>query len=137
MGTIVVGYVSKPESRAALNVAIEEAKLRGSRLVVVSSHRGGSSYTREEAEDTEESLAEVDTLLSQSGVEHEVRGLVRGQDAPDDILDVANEAGADLIVIGVRQRSPVGKLLLGSNAQRILLEAPMPVLAVKASDADA
>jgi nucleotide-binding universal stress UspA family protein len=136
MGTIVVGYVSRPESRAALRAAIDEAHLRGSRLVVVSSHRGGASYTREDAEDTEEALQEVEAQLAESGIEHEIRGLVRGQDAPDDILDVADELDAELIVIGLRQRSPVGKLLLGSNAQRILLEARAPVLAVKASESD-
>ena len=59
----------------------------------------------------------------------------RGQEAPDDILDVVNEVSADLVVIGLRHRSPVGKLLLGSNAQRILLESPAPVLAVKAAAA--
>jgi len=44
---------------------------------------------------------------------------------------VANETDADLIVIGLRRRTPVGKLILGSNAQRILLDAPCAVLAVK------
>ena len=45
---------------------------------------------------------------------------------------MAEEVGADFIVIGLRKRTPVGKLILGSNAQRILLDAPCPVLAVKA-----
>jgi nucleotide-binding universal stress UspA family protein len=57
---------------------------------------------------------------------------VRGQEAPDDLLQVADETGAELIVIGLRKRTPVGKLIMGSNAQRILLEARCPVLAVKA-----
>src|SRR6266702_308896 len=74
--------------------------------------------------------AQVESSLADSGVEHEVRGLVRGPEAPDDILDVVQEISAELVVIGLRSRSPIGKLLMGSNAQRILLESPVPVLAV-------
>ena len=50
----------------------------------------------------------------------------------EDLIGVAEEEAADFIVIGLRRRSPVGKLILGSNAQRILLDASCPVLAVKA-----
>ena len=46
MGTVVVGYVPKPEGEAALARAIDEAKLRGDKLVVVNSHRGGSELRR-------------------------------------------------------------------------------------------
>ena len=53
-------------------------------------------------------------------------------DPAEDLIAVAVEVDADFIVIGLRRRTPVGKLILGSNAQRILLEAPCPVLAVKA-----
>ncbi len=60
---------------------------------------------------------------------------MRGHEAADEVLETVRETGADLVVIGVRHRSPVGKLLLGSTAQRILLEAPCPVLAVKAERA--
>jgi nucleotide-binding universal stress UspA family protein len=61
-----------------------------------------------------------------------VRQLVRGNDPSQDLIEVANEVNADFIVIGLRRRTPVGKLILGSNAQRILLDASCPVLAVKA-----
>jgi nucleotide-binding universal stress UspA family protein len=57
-------------------------------------------------------------------------------DVADDLIAVAEETSADFIVIGLRRRSPVGKLILGSNAQRILLDAPCPVLAVKAAESD-
>ena len=53
-------------------------------------------------------------------------------DAAEDLLLVSGEVHAELIVIGLRRRTPVGKLILGSNAQRILLDAVCPVLAVKA-----
>ncbi|MBA2550300.1 MAG: universal stress protein [Nocardioidaceae bacterium] len=133
MGTIVVGYVPKSEGRAALRRGAEEAQLRSARLVVVNSHRGGRDFDREDAVETEAQLQEVRDELDAAGVEHEIRQLVRGMDPAEDLINVATDVGADFIVIGLRRRTPVGKLILGSNAQRILLEAPCPVLAVKAS----
>ena len=133
MGTIVVGYVPKSEGRAALRCGAEEAQLRKAKLVVVNSHRGGRDFDREDAVETEAQLQEVRDELDAAGVEHEIRQLVRGMDPAEDLIKVAAEVGADFIVIGLRRRTPVGKLILGSNAQRILLEAPCPVLAVKAA----
>ena len=135
MGTIVVGYVPKSEGKAALRRAAEEAKLRNSRLVVVNSHRGGREFDREDAIESEAQLEEVKNELRKAGVEHEVRQLVRGMDPAEDLVNVATEVDAEFIVIGLRRRSPVGKLILGSNAQRVLLDAPCPVLAVKAGEA--
>ena len=134
MGTIVVGYVPKPEGKAALRRAAEEAKLRGSRLVVVNSHRGGREFDRDDAIESETQLAEVKAELEELGVPHDVRQLVRGMDPAEDLVNVAAEVDAELIIIGLRRRSPVGKLILGSNAQRVLLDAPCPVLAVKAAE---
>ena len=65
-------------------------------------------------------------------MDHEVRQLVRGFEPAEDLIGIAADVDAELIVIGLRRRSPVGKLILGSNAQRILLDAKCPVLAVKA-----
>jgi nucleotide-binding universal stress UspA family protein len=134
MGTIVVGYVPKPEGHAALRRAAEEAQLRNARLVVVNSHRGGREFDGDDALETEEDLEAIRGELRDAGVEHEIRQLVRGMDPADDLVNVANDVDADFIVIGLRRRSPVGKLILGSNAQRVLLDAPCPVLAVKADE---
>jgi len=133
MGTIVVGYVPKPEGRAALIRAAEEAKLRSARLVVVNSHRGGRDFDREDALETEQQLQDVRDQLKDYGIEHEIRQLVRGMDPADDLIKVATELNAEFIVIGLRRRTPVGKLILCSNAQRVLLDAPCPVLAVKSA----
>jgi nucleotide-binding universal stress UspA family protein len=134
MSTIVVGYVPKPEGRAALRRGAEEARLRNAKLVVVNSHRGGREFSAEDAADTETQLQEVRDELSAAGVEHEIRQLVRGMDPAEDLINVAADVSAEFIVIGLRRRTPVGKLILGSNAQRILLDAPCPVLAVKAAE---
>jgi nucleotide-binding universal stress UspA family protein len=136
MTTIVVGYVPKPEGRAALRRAVEEAKLRGARLIVINSARGGRDFDAEDAVDSEAELDAVRAELAEAGVEAEVRQLVRGLDVAEDLIAVAQETSADFIVIGLRRRSPVGKLILGSNAQRILLDAPCPVLSVKAGEAE-
>ena len=131
---IVVGYVSNPEGRAALRRAAEEARFRSTKLIVINSNKGGSHLDAEDAAHQEQELTDVRKRLDADGVEHEVRQLVRGKEPAEDLIAVAEEVGADFIVIGLRRRTPVGKLILGSNAQRILLDAPCPVLAVKAEE---
>ncbi|WP_406830322.1 universal stress protein [Pedococcus sp. KACC 23699] len=130
---IVVGYVPTKEGRAALRRAAEEALLRKSKLIVINSNRGGRDYDGDEAQRFEAELSRIQGELDGHGVEHEVRQLVRGNEPAEDLIAVAEEEQADFIVIGLRRRTPVGKLILGSNAQRILLDASCPVLAVKAS----
>ena len=123
MSTVVVGYVPKPEGDAALDKAIEEAKLRDAGLIVVNSHRD---------RDGNADLDSARERLDASGVSYDLRELVRGFEAAEDLISLAEANDAELIVIGLRRRTPVGKLVLGSNAQRILLDAACPVLAVKA-----
>ena len=108
--------------------------MRGVKLVVVNSNKGGTALPAEEALLYERELEDVGARLAAAGVEHEVRQLVRGNEPAIDIIDVAREVDADFIVIGLRRRSPVGKLILGSIAQQVLLDADCPVLAVKAED---
>ncbi|HET7761233.1 MAG TPA: universal stress protein [Phycicoccus sp.] len=129
--TIVVGFVPTKEGRAALTRAVEEAKGRHTKLVVINSNRGGRDFDEEANRAAEAELQRISDDLSGDGLELEVRQLVRGNEPAEDLIAVANETDADLIVIGLRRRTPVGKLILGSNAQRILLDAPCAVLAVK------
>ena len=132
MGTVVVGYVPKPEGEAALRTAVAEAKLRGADLVVVNSHRGGADFDSDAATKAEREMTSVRAVLDESGVTYKIRQLVRGFEPAEDLISIAEANSAELIVIGLRRRSPVGKLILGSNAQRILLDSHCPVLAVKA-----
>ena len=66
-----------------------------------------------------------------AGLGLELREGTHDGEPAEDLIEAA-ESGGELIVIGLRRRSPIGKLILGSNAQRILLDAPCPVIAVKA-----
>ena len=129
---IVVGYVPTKEGRAALRRAADESLLRKSKLIVINSQRGGREFDGDEATRVESELSRIQGELDEVGLEHEVRQLVRGNEPAEDLIAVAEEENAEFIVIGLRRRTPVGKLILGSNAQRILLDASCPVLAVKA-----
>ncbi len=116
--------------RAALEHGIEEARLRGTRLLVVNS--AGSDGFADAKRIGEEDVAGLRVQLEASGVPFEIRQLGSQHSPSEQLVSVAEEAGAALLVIGIRQRSAVGKFIMGSNAQRILLDATVPVLAVKA-----
>ena len=82
-----------------------------------------------------ELLRFIHERLTESGVEHELAQIVESKDAADQILALARDLNAELIVIGLRRRTPVGKFIMGSQAQTILLQAECPVLAVKSNHA--
>lgn len=126
---IIAGFLQSPEGRAALDRAIEEARLHDAELVVIHTLRDEV----EEIQSYRDELAQVEQRLDSEDVRHRIRELVRGNNPGEDLLEAAKEEEADLIVIGVRRRSPVGKLVLGSNAQHVLLHADCAVLAVKAT----
>ena len=109
MGTVVVGYVPKPEGEAALATAISEAKLRGSKLVVVNSHRGGHDYDQGRAQAAEGEMDNVRKTLDESGLEYDIRQLVRGFEPAEDLISIAEANGAELIVIGLRRRRTPGR----------------------------
>ncbi len=131
---IVVGCVPTREGRAALSTATQEAIVRSCNLIAVRAPRGGRETGSEEFQQLAALLGELSQSLEEVGLRQELREATGRQDLSDIIIDTAEEVGATLIVIGLRRRSKVGKLFLGSNVQRILLDAACPVLAVKASE---
>jgi nucleotide-binding universal stress UspA family protein len=126
---IVVGYIPSPQGIAAFERAKDEAVLRGGRLVVVNTGRDGNYADPVFARPQD--LDAIERELAEAGIEHEVQQPTGGRSAAEEILRVATEQDATLVVIGIRSRSPVGKLLLGSTAQEVLLGAACPVVAVK------
>jgi nucleotide-binding universal stress UspA family protein len=128
---VVTGFIRSAEGREALKRSIEEVRQRGGRLIVVHSSEGGTSESAVDVLADNEELERIHAELSAEGIDHEVMDFARGSTPAEDVVSVANESKADLIVIGLRRRSLVGKLLLGSNAQDILMQADCPVLGVK------
>ncbi|WP_151523558.1 universal stress protein [Serinicoccus kebangsaanensis] len=111
--TVVLAWTTTPEGQAAQETALAEARRRSRALVVVPLQEGEPDVR---ADDVEVRVHAPDA---------------RDRDVVGDFLDIAAEEDATLIVIGVKHRSAIGKLILGSTAQQILLEAAAPVLAVK------
>ena len=128
--TVLVAYVPRPEGQAALDKGIEIATKNNEQLVVVNAGPGGRSddpnvVTGYEVERVEERLATLP-------IKAEFKVFVRGNSAIEEIEEMVQTLQVTVLVIGLRKRNPVGKLLLGSMAQDILLNVPCPVLAVKA-----
>jgi nucleotide-binding universal stress UspA family protein len=132
--TIVVLQSPTDEGRAALTVAGREAELRGAEVVAVRhvAVTGGSHEAR--LSDARGELDAAVAQLTDQGVAASGRLELGPQSEAAAVLRTANETGAELIVVGLRRRSPVGKLILGSSAQEILLHAERPVLAVKSDE---
>jgi len=128
MSTIVVAWTPNEYGAAALDRGIAEARLRGQRLLVVNATRG-DAYVDERFASASR-IEALRTELAGLDVEAEVRQSMDA-DIADQVLAAAEEADAEMVVIGVRHRSAVGKLLMGSVAQRVILQATCPVLSVK------
>ena len=127
--TVLVGYVPTPEGEAAFAAALAEARRRAEPLVVLNTARSGAPVSADVA--PEDAVRRLTDRAEQAGVPLEVRQESHSGDTADEVLRVATEVDASVIVIGLRKRSAVGKLLMGSAAQRILLDADRPVLSVK------
>ena len=129
--TILVAYAPRPEGQAALDQGIDLARQRKELLLVVNASPGGDKDDPAMADVVD--YERVEKLLQAAGVPFELKQFVRGNSAADEIQNLTETLPISLVVIGLRKRSPVGKLIMGSVAQEILLNVPCPVLAVKAA----
>ncbi|HEX3004315.1 MAG TPA: universal stress protein [Angustibacter sp.] len=130
--SVVLAYVPTPEGAAALDAAVAEARRRGSDVVVVSVPRPAGAAPDHPFTGEQELDAVVEQITA-AGVTARLETLPSGTDPAQGIIEVAETTQAEVVVLGLRRRSPVGKLLLGSTAQALLLGLECPVLAVKSA----
>jgi len=128
--TILVAYVPRPEGQAALDKGIEIAKRRNERLLVVNATTGGAKD--EGAMASVQDVERIEAQLKAAGVQSEFKQYGRGKSAIEEIEVLVTALQPYVLVIGLRKRSAVGKLILGSVAQEILMSVDCPVLCVKA-----
>ena len=128
---ILVGYDGSKVAGDGLELAKKYQKAFGGKIYVVTSMKGGPQVPREDFEKAEKDLDFIKGMLKKQDVPCEVRLSVRGLEPGEDLVEYAKENQIDQIIIGVRRRSKVGKLVFGSTAQFVILEAPCPVVSVK------
>lgn len=127
---LIVAYDGSNASERALDYAKKRYRLFGAKLYVVRSLRGGDETPGEEIEKARQELDHVENVLQDEAIPFETHLLVRGVGAGEDIVQFAEEIGADEIIIGIRKKSKVGKLLFGSTAQVVILTSPCPVVSI-------
>lgn len=128
---ILVGYDGSNVAKAALNLATKHAAAFDGKVYVVTSLVGHTETSMEEYREAEQKLDYVKELLQDSGIPFETHLLVQGRTPAEDLVAFAEDHQMDEIVMGVRKRSAVGKLIFGSNARFVILNAPCPVVTVK------
>ena len=127
--TVLIGYVPTPVGEAALEAGLAEAAAHGDDVVILNSPRRGSTVDANLV--GPEAEARLVAAAAERGVTASIDQAEHGADIVEAFTTAIERTGARLVVIGLRRRSPVGKLVMGSDAQRLLLELDVPVLAVK------
>lgn len=128
---ILLGYDGSNAAMDALKLAVKHGKAFQGTVYAVHSLAGGSEDSEKKIAAANDQLAFAESLIRKEGVSCETHLLVRGLPPGEDIVRFAEEKQIDTIIIGVRRRTQVGKLLFGSAAAFIILNAPCPVITVK------
>jgi len=128
---ILVGYEESRVADAALKLAHQHARAFGAEVLIVTSLEQGPELKKEDIDKAESKLEKIRESFTREDIACETHATVSYQSPGEDLVDQAKDYGVDEIIIGVRKRSKVGKLVFGSTAQYVILEAPCPVVAVK------
>ena len=128
---IVVGIDDSKVTQEVVKLAARHARAFGATVVLVTSLKGGPDVPRDDFVRAEKVLSKAEMFFQEEDIACEAHMSVRGLEPGEDILKFAEEKNAEQIIIGVKRRSKVGKLLFGSNAQYVILNAPCPVLTIR------
>lgn len=129
MTRLIVG-TDGPETSEVLLDYLEATVGDGDAVYVINSHIGGDETAVTEMEAGEAALETLEEGLAATGATVEIHQYVRGNAPAEDLIAAADEFDADEYVIGVRKRTPLGKVVFGSTAQNLLLDAEVPVRCV-------
>ena len=128
---ILVGFDGSEASKAALKLAESHAKAFDAQLLLVQSMVGGPEVPKKDFEKAERQLGYQKSQIKDKDLACESLLSIRGLEPGEDLVRIAKEQDVGEIIVGVKRRSKVGKLVFGSTAQYVILNAPCPVATVK------
>ena len=128
---ILVGYDGSAPAKEALKLARKHATIFGATVDVITSMEEGAGNQQADIEKAERGLEWAKSLFVEKNIPCVTHLMIRGLSPGEDLVNFARENNADEIVVGVKRRSKVGKLIMGSTAQYVILEANCPVVSVK------
>ena len=128
---ILVGFDGTNAAKEAIELAEEHAQVFKAKIILAYSMVGGPEVPRRDFEIAENALEHEKNSLLDKGFQCDTIMSVRGLEAGEDLVQISEEHRADEVIIGVRRRSKVGKIIFGSTAQFVVLNAPCPVITVK------
>jgi nucleotide-binding universal stress UspA family protein len=128
---ILVGYDGSNVAKDALAQAEKQAKAFNAKVVIVASMEFAPQVERHKHKVFQEDLKKAKERFDAQGIDCETEVSLKGASAGEDLLQHARDLNAELIIIGVKRRSKLEKLVFGSTARYVIMEAPCPVLTVK------
>lgn len=128
---IMVCYDGSTVAKDALTLAQQHARAFNGSVDIVTSRLKGTKYQVEDIMNAENELDYAKEQMKKENIPCATHLLIRGMSPGEDLVQFAKENQTDEIIIGVRKRSKVEKILLGSTAQYVILQAPCPVVTVK------
>jgi nucleotide-binding universal stress UspA family protein len=128
---ILVGYNGSNGSEAALRVAQKHANVFKADIHILTSLEQSSTLEKSDIEKAESELEYSRTPFNIDDIPCEIHVVVNYLTPGEDLVQFAADNRIDEIFIGIEKRSKVGKVVFGSTAQYVILNAPCPVVAVK------
>ena len=128
---ILVGYDGSNSAKDALKLAKDHAMAFDYKVDVVTSMEGAKNNQYDDVRQAELGLEYAKALLEEDNIDCETHLLIRGLSPGEDLVQFAEDNQINEVIVGVRRRSKVGKLLMGSTAQHVILNARCPVVTIK------
>jgi len=128
---MLIGYDGSHRAENALALALNHAKPFKAAVVIVTSLQQSPTLQNIDIEKAQSELEYLRTPFNVEGIECDTQVSVSYRTPGEDLVYFAQENRISCIFIGLKKRSPVGKLVVGSTAQYVILKAPCPVISVR------
>lgn len=127
---IMVGYDGSEASMRAMELAISHAQAFDGQIIAVASMDRGTENELEDINVLEEALKRLKNDIEAKGISCDTHLLIRGMSPGEDLVKYAREQEIGEIILTIQRKSKVGKLIFGSTAQHVILNAPCPVVTI-------